>query len=254
MDKNLYQKQYDFELEQRNSLASGTSIPIVALTIIGGALSTMVTGFEYKADVLTYSFLGLVALSIVSVLISLYKTVRSFLGYSYHKIPPAQGMKQHYENLVLWHKEQGLDEEASVRSAKIDFDEYFYDRLSEAAENNGSNNIKRGNYLHDATAFVVVAFVFMAISSPIFVYKNITKDTKPTKVQLLNEFPLQKVNIQMATNNQDSSKPSGSSSDAPKPTAAPISAKPTGPQNTVFKGNSDDSSKVTADQPKTRKE
>ncbi|MGR5370734.1 hypothetical protein [Photobacterium damselae] len=253
MDKNLYQKQYDFELEQRNSLASGTNIPIVALTIIGGALSTMVTGFEYKADAWTYCFLTFVSLSIISVLVSLYKTVRSFLGYSYQKIPPAQAMKEHLEALAEWHKEQGLDEETATRNAQTDFEEYFFERLSEAAESNGSNNIKRGNYLHDATAFVVVAFVFMALSSPIFVYKNITKDTKPTKVQLLKEFPLQKVNIQMTTNNQDSSKPSGTSSESPKPTAAPISAKPTGPKNTVFKGNSDDGNKVTTDQPPTHK-
>ncbi|HIF9252091.1 hypothetical protein IHC93_17610 [Photobacterium damselae subsp. damselae] len=57
----------------------------------------------------------------------------------------------------------------------------------------------------------------------------------------------------MTTNNQDSSKPSGTSSESPKPTAAPISAKPTGPKNTVFKGNSDDGNKVTTDQPPTHK-
>ena len=54
MEQEIYQKQYDFELEQRNSIASAANVPIVALTILGGALSTMIVDFQYSWGIFTY--------------------------------------------------------------------------------------------------------------------------------------------------------------------------------------------------------
>ena len=136
MNRDIFQKQYDFELEQRNSLASATNIPIVSLTVLGGALTATVIGFKYSNNALTYIFVGLIILAVVSMLVSLYKVFRIFLGYSYQKIPTANQLKVHFIELKNWHKSQGCPEDEYHKSASADFDEYFDERLSEAAEHN----------------------------------------------------------------------------------------------------------------------
>ncbi len=81
MNRDIFQKQYDFELDQRNGIASATNIPIAALTVVGGALATLVINFNYSNELISYFFLFFVLLTIISMVISVYKTVRTFLGY-----------------------------------------------------------------------------------------------------------------------------------------------------------------------------
>ncbi|WP_022943276.1 hypothetical protein [Psychromonas hadalis] len=238
MNNDIYQKQYDFELEQRNSIASATNIPVVALTVIGSALSTMIVGFKYNNHLIGYAFILLSIASVLLMFVALYYSVRSFHGYSYQKIPPAKDMEAHYSDLLSWHSEQSEDSKEIEYLAKLDFKQYFNERLSEAAEHNGSNNIQRGNYLHDATRSVVISFVFIALSAPIYVINNVKNNTDINKVTIVNHQQLKAENITMAT------KPEPKAPSAPS--AKPMSAKPTGPQNVVFKGNSGDRPKPVA--------
>lgn len=243
MDNDIYQKQYDFELEQRNSLASATNIPIVALTVIGSALSTMVLGFKYDDNFISCIFIILSVLSSLIMLKALYCAVRSFLGYSYQKIPPAKEMYQHHKELLDWYFQGNKDPNDAEVLAKNDFNLYFYERLSEAAEHNGSNNIMRGNYLHDATMYVVVSFVCITLSAPIYVFNNVKESTDIKKVQLIDSEFNKKELIKMTTNNESAPEPTAvPTTPAPvQPSVSPISVKPTGPQNTIFKGNVDES-------------
>ena len=41
MHLELFRKQYDFELDQRNSLTSATNIPLVAITVVASATSVI---------------------------------------------------------------------------------------------------------------------------------------------------------------------------------------------------------------------
>lgn len=235
MNRDVFQKQYDFELEQRNGIASATNTPIVALTILGGALAAVITGFRYSNEPATYLFLLFALLAIGSMLISVYKLVRTFLGYSYQKIPLAKQLRKHLEDLKNWHNTNG----SCVDKAIIDFDEYFDEKLSEAAEHNSANNIKRGNYLHDATLFVVVAFVFLFCASPFYIYERVTTVDKVYQVNLIDNISKKKEE-NMADNDSGNSnqgqQAAPSAAPLPTPSAAP---KPIGPQNVIFKGNTD---------------
>ena len=235
MNNDIYQKQYDFELEQRNKFASAINIPVVTLTVIGSALSTMVVGFKYNNNLLGHAFILLSIASVTVMFVALYYAMRSFHGYSYQKIPPAKDMKVFYSNLFNWYSEKHEDEKIIKKLTESDFNDYFIERLSEAAEHNASNNIQRGNYLHSTTKYVVVSFLCIALTAPIYVINNVKNSTDINKVTIVNHQQL-KSGINIMTTKPSPKAPDTSS-------AKPISAKPTGPQNVTFRDNSDGNSK-----------
>jgi len=176
MDKGIYQKQYDFELEQRIAIASSTNTPIVALTVIGGAVSSMILGYPYSTNNDTVAFCFFVAGCVIAILIALIYIFKSLIGYSYQKVPSVIALSNHYAELKEWHKNNGANETVSVELADKDYDEYFYQRLSEAAENNGNNNLKRGNYIHDAMVSISISLTFLIVSVPFFIYEKISNN------------------------------------------------------------------------------
>ena len=185
MDSNLFLKQYDFELEQRNSLASAINIPIVALTALGGALGSIAASYKYGSNISTYIFIGLVALALISLLVALYQTFRSFAGYVYEKIPSTIQLSAHYENLKLWHLEQGLSEDLAVVEATKDFQNYLNTAIAEATDVNSKNNISRGNYLHGAVTTIAFTFVFLLMSSSLYLYQTATQDEKVHQIKIV---------------------------------------------------------------------
>ncbi len=249
MERDIYQKQYDFELEQRNSIASAANIPIVALTILGGALSTMIVDFKYSYGIFTYIFALISALALIAMIFSLTFVFKSFLGFSYQKIPTAPALAQHYKALKVWHKEAGENDEDSTRLAKADFDEYFNSRLSKAAENNNVNNVKRGNFLHDATLSIAVALAFLASASPFYIYRKINSETVIHQVEIVKPLKLEE-KLNMSNKNGDNgSSATQQAVPATTPAAAPASVKPSGPPNIVFKGSVETGNIAVASQP-----
>ena len=111
MDMEIYRKQYDFEMEQRNGIASATNIPIVALTIIGGALSSVVIGYKFSNTLSSNVFLLTTSLSALCILWTVYYVARSFIGYVYQKIPPSKQLTAYYVELKGWHIASGNTEE-----------------------------------------------------------------------------------------------------------------------------------------------
>ncbi len=181
MDRKIFQEQYDFELNQRNHLASSVNVPIMAATIVGGAISSMLLAFPYKIDSISIIFTLTSMLSIAFLVVSIYLIFRSFIGYEYKKLPPPSGLNEHYNELVLWHKENDNTSE----NAKVDFDDYLYERMGQAVEVNSDNNIARGNYLHMATISIAVATIFVALSSGLYVYGKLNGDTTPHKIEVI---------------------------------------------------------------------
>ncbi|MBS3954496.1 MAG: hypothetical protein KGZ88_16215 [Methylomicrobium sp.] len=239
MEQEIYQKQYDFELEQRNNIASAANVPIVALTVLGGALSTMIVDFKYLWNLPTYIFTLISALALIAMVVSLVLVFRSFLGYSYQKIPTALALVEHHKALKIWHTENGESDQDSIKLAKIDFDEYLNSRLSEATENNSTNNLKRGNFLHDATLYVAIALAFLVLATPLYIYQKIASEAIVHQVEIVKPLTVkEKFNMSNETGNSGNST-SQQAAPASAPIAAPASAKPSGPPNIVFKGSVD---------------
>ncbi len=235
----LFQKQYDFELEQRNSIASATNIPLVAITILASATSALLLDYQYKNTLQCYFFLAFAVITLVSILFSVFCLFRSFWNYEYQKLPTSTSLKQHYQDLHAWHIQNGNHSKDAIENAATDFSSYVEAKLAEAADWNGQNNIVRGNYLHMATVAVAIGVASLIPVGLIHIYNKANSEEKTHQVRVLNLINQPKQEMQMS--NQSSgggNKPVATPAPAPAPAPAPNS-KPSGPPNLVFKGNAD---------------
>lgn len=242
MNRDLFRQQYDFELEQRNSIASATNIPIVAITVVASATSVALLDYQYKSVFQSYAFLVFAFFALLSIAFAVWCLFRSFWNYEYQKLPSSAALKQHYDALLTWHQGEGNNPIETKERAGVDFSDYLDSRLTEAGDWNGQNNIVRGNYLHLATASVAIAVAMLLPAGLIYAYNKATADDKIHQVKLVNipnSIQLNSIQQEVQMSNQSSgggNKPTA----APAAPAAPVpSAKPSGPPNTVFKGNTD---------------
>lgn len=244
MDRDLFRQQYDFELEQRNSIASATNIPIVAITVLASATSVVLLDFPYKSTYQCYAFLMFASLALVSIAIAVWCLFRSFWNYEYQKLPSSTALKQHYDALFTWHQRAGATAKDAKERADADFSDYLDSRLAEAGDWNGQNNIVRGNYLHLATAAVAIAVTMLLPAGLLYAYNKAAADDKIYQVKLVNfSASIQPTSTQREAQMSNQSSGSGNtpvSALVPAAPAAPApSTKPSGPPNTVFKGNTD---------------
>ncbi len=237
MDTELIRKQYDFELEQRNSLASAVNIPIVAITVVTAAASAVLLDFGYSKQVKTYLFLGFLAIVLLAVSHSIYSVFRSFWNYEYKKLPGPFALSDFMQQLTAWHAEQGKTDADAHTDAEADFDEYLNQRLAEAVEWNGQNNLVRGNYLHRATAAIAVAVACLIPGALLYAYTKAIETGPVHHVRIVN---LDEVGGEAAMSKTPASSPSApSTAPATSPDQAPppatTSPKPLGPPNTTFR-------------------
>lgn len=229
MEREIFQKQYDFEMAQKDALSSTVNIPIVSITVIGGALSSMLLSFPYAKSYVTYFFLIGIVLCVAFSSYALILVFKSLVGYWHQKIPPSSTLYSYHKNLLNWHLQQGASEEDAAKNTQEEFAEYFNRKLSEASDHNSANNLKRSAYIHDATFNAAISLVFLAVSAFFFVYAKATESAQAYKIEVVNPIKFEREENKMTTSNSGSNTPSSAPA-APAP-------KPAEPPNVVFKGN-----------------
>ena len=234
MLRDLFQKQYDFELDQRNALASAVNVPIVAITVLSTAASAALLDFPYKFNILSGLFIAFALPALALLGFAIYSAMRSFWGYNYQKLPDPPALKAHLAELSRWHVANGTPAAEVAAAAGRDFQEYIDDRLAEAVESNGTNNIARGNYLHRATAAVGMALAVFVPAAATYAYAKATADDKVHQVQLVPKSGSHKEST-VATTPAPASAPSSPASSPPAAPPTVSVAKPSGPPNTVFR-------------------
>lgn len=232
MLRALFQKQYDFELDQRNALTTAVNVPIVAITVLSTAASAALLDFPYKYSFLTVFFVTFALPALLLLGFAIYSAMRSFWGYNYQKLPDPPALKAHLAELCRWHTANGTPSTEVNAAAGRDFQEYIDDRLAEAVESNGRNNIARGNYLHRATAAVCMALAVFVPAATTYAYAKATAEDKVHQVQLVPKSTSLKEPAVVTPPAPTPSSPAASPSAAP-PTVSV--AKPSGPPNTVFR-------------------
>jgi hypothetical protein len=238
MHPDLLRKQYDFELEQRNGLTSATNIPIVAITVVASATSVILTDFRYQGGLLSYIFFGFAVATVAAISFSVYSVFRSFWNYNYKKLPLAKDLRLHGEALQKWHLQNGSTHEESRALAEVDFSDYLNERIAEAADWNGKNNVVRGNYLHRATAAIAFGVALLLPAALLYAHNRWTAEDKVYQVRVLGSGHSQPQEQSMSSGSKSSTpnQPASAPAPAPSPTPAP---KPAGPPNLEFKGNQD---------------
>jgi hypothetical protein len=230
MERDIFQKQYDFEMTQKDTLSSTVNIPIVSITLIGGALSSMLLSFPYSKGYVTYLFIVAIVLCIAFSSYALTLVFKSLIGYWHHKIPPSSTLSSYYKELMSWHLQQGIGEEEATKLADKEFSEYFNRKLSDASDKNSENNMKRSAYIHDATLNVATSFVCLALSAPFYIYAKTIDSDQLYKVEIVKLINIQKEEVKMTSSTTTGSTTPSSAPAAPAP-------RPAEPQNVVFKGN-----------------
>ncbi|GLS27222.1 hypothetical protein [Marinibactrum halimedae] len=227
MNREILQNQYDAEMERKVSLSSAVNVPIVALTVIATATSTMILKLPYSHSAFTYIFISIVAISVAFSGYAVILLFKSLVGHNHAKLPLSRELKEHYEKLISWYREQEEGEESSVQSANQDFEDYFNDCLIEAADINSENNIIRGGYIHEATVNISRALIALFLASPFFLYVKINTEPPVHKIEIINHDQGKIMNDKKQTTTS-------------KPTT---SEKPQGPPVKIFKDNSNKSSR-----------
>ena len=236
MHLDLFHKQYDFELDQRNGLTAATNIPIVAITVVASAASIILVDFRYGFNCATYAFGTLALATLGAIAFSVYCVFRSFWNYDYKKLPRSADLRQHNKALIAWYLQSGSSEEQARTLAKADFSDYLIDRIAEAADWNGQNNVVRGNYLHRATAAIALGIALLLPTALLYANNKLSADEKIHQVRVIAPIPAPTKEQLMPA----SQPPSSNNQPAPAPAPAPSpAAKPSGPPNLVFKSSRD---------------
>lgn len=237
MHLELFRKQYDFELDQRNGLTSATNIPLVAITVVASATSVILVDYRYGFDALTYTFCALAATTLGAVSFSVYSLFRSFWNYEYRKLPRSADLLSHIGELHDWHVSNGSTPRKARILAGADFSDYVLHRIADATDWNGQNNVVRGNRLHKATAAIALGVAFLLPTALLYAYNKVTADEKTHQVRIVAPIPTPTKEVLMSSSQNP---PPSQPASAPAPAPAPVpAAKPAGPPNLVFKGNSD---------------
>jgi len=188
MIQNFFQLQYDFEIEQKRNLDGLINIPIVALTVLGGAMSTLLVRFDYMSSmVMSVLFLISMVSGSMGVCKAFYFATTSFIGFRYQKLASAPMLIQHYDSLYDWHLRNGSTD-AKLR-AQEDFDSFLCLRLSEASEHNGALNILRGERMHEATKSIAFSFAMLLLATPFFLVLQIMNSDEPQRIEIVAPIP-----------------------------------------------------------------
>ncbi|MBS7808243.1 hypothetical protein [Variovorax sp. PCZ-1] len=245
MQAELLRKQYDFELEQRNSLTAATNIPLVGITVVASALSVISVDFRYEFEYSTYLFAIFGLATLIAIVFSIHSIFRSFWNYEWKKLPRSQDLLLHSEELYNWHLKNGSSSIEARYLSNNDFHDYLNLKIAEASDWNGQNNIVRGNYLHRSTAAIALGIALLLPTALIYAHNKVSAEEKVHLVRLVapNSTPSKEKsmsNNQSSVNADQTAPAPAAPSPAPAstPTAAPAT-KPSGPPNLLFKGSSE---------------
>jgi hypothetical protein len=235
---DLFQKQYDFEHQRRSEVTSATASPIAATTVLSGALSVALLDFPYSPTPLSWVFLALSLLTLGALGFAVLYAFRSTWNYVYEKLAPAPAIAAHFQTLLAWRLTQNPDPAVAKSLAEEDLREYVAEKLSAAADWNGQNNDRRGNFLHMSTTAIAIALALFVPTALLYAYAKATSPEKVHRVQLTGSPSHSQEQPMTTGNNQNAPAPAPAPS---VPAAAPTvsQTKPAGPPNSQFRTNTE---------------
>jgi len=107
-----------------------------------------------------YHLLGYIITAILFLLPSIYYFVRASIFYEYKYMPLCNATEKYYVDLKAYH----ADEEDCDKTVSSKMFEYIRDRYIECSSINGANNESRSFYFHRTYVFMVLSFIFIALS------------------------------------------------------------------------------------------
>ncbi len=216
MRAEYFKDHYEFEWQHRAYLSNAVNLPLAVGTLLGSAAAVMGQKFPYQNDYWTFAFLGLIVSSVLCMAYAAFCLWRSFVGYKYKRTPTPLVLKSYYDELLQWHQSHKNGEV----SADQRFEDYFNERLAQAAEVNADNNKKKSGYLYQCNATLGIAAFLLALSvAPYLVQSNRQGETTYT-VRIVKDERM-----------EESSVPDDPETPEPPEEAQPTPPEPTMPPN-----------------------
>ncbi len=168
MEIELFEKQYERELNRRHQLTSTLSLPLGVLTILGGALGVMAKEFSYGSQVMSVIFSSTLLLAGLAFAGAVFFIVRSYFyfGHSYSHIPAPGLLKEYHAQLLDFYQyaeEATPAHKGAAEKAEEEFAAFLRDSLAEATDINTRNNDLKAGHIHLANLLIVGALISTAL-------------------------------------------------------------------------------------------
>ena len=161
MPRDLYKNLYDAEWTRRDQLQSAVGTPLTAITLLGSALVVLSGNWNTAALVWPLVFRAALLGAGATFAIAVYKLVRSYHNYVYERIPFSSQLHTYESDLRQYYAATAGNPDL----AGVEFEAELERRYILAADVNSQNNIRRGEYLHQANWAIVWAVVFTATAA-----------------------------------------------------------------------------------------
>lgn len=180
----FYQYYYHFELEEKNKINSRLNFPLAIITLIMGIVSFYLNDLPYlKIGGLEIFFYSVFICLILSIIFSFYFFIRCFYRYPYEYISTTFEINNYLNNLREYNKTVPKNSQVIIEK---EFEDFLMDQYVNYATNNTKNNERKSKYLHNTHTSLIIALIFVVLTSiPFYIIKY--KSTKqPVKVEISN--------------------------------------------------------------------
>lgn len=171
LDFAFLKDRYDYELQRKEQLTAGLTLPVGVLGALGGLIAAMAQAFNYDQSWLTKIFRGCLVADVLAFFVCLV-----LLGAAYHR--------QSYQYLPLLHALDAAKTEfdeynewivANGGEIEGDFDSYLRQRIIEAADGNTEESERRHRYLFRARLALFAVLVLTALAGIPYVIDQIQR-------------------------------------------------------------------------------
>lgn len=185
-----YYKEHERNAQINNSLSIPIGIIVALLGVVGFFLLSI--PFKIINTPIAWIVLGLFIVVFIKLIFCLSRAIyflsKVFLGLRYAYMPNprricnyAKRLEKHYESQQAKNVDEAV--EGKVR-------EFLVDAYCRSTDNNIKLNVEKGFYLTEAKKYIIIALVFLMVSSIPFVIlhyreKNLSEDVQ--KVEIVEE-------------------------------------------------------------------
>lgn len=189
-----YQYQYEYELSQKNNIYTAVNLPVIGVLAIAGALSVMLTGFDFKGCpvFLTIMFVFYSVISI-SFLIDSVSKLYSALSQNneYMRIPTFDQLNSYYDVVIKnnrdFYKDWDLSDSELAVFDKYVFSEYLVKLKADCVDQNFYNNNKRHEDFTLSIRALALAIIAFGLASIFFFSQKLVVDDTIYKISIVKE-------------------------------------------------------------------
>lgn len=184
MKTEFLKELYFEELRRKEQETSAPTIAVAVLTLVCGIFSYYLEHFRFQQHAISYLFIVSLTLAVISFAFSICFIIRSYVGYTYQRLPCASTMKNYYEKLLEYNRATRIPDEKTEQ----EFDDFLRQRMAEATKINSWNNNSRAEFIYKAIRYLAFLVVFTFVAGiPIIITVITDKDkTQPVYITNLN--------------------------------------------------------------------